>query len=88
MSAEVRLTRQLVEDLDRTLSRCVLRLQSSLAPESRALGEDAEEALLALTKAVAGYDKLVQLHGGEGRRPEYLEGTGDLLPFPASGKES
>lgn len=28
------------------------------------------------------------VHGGEGRRPEYVEGTGDLLPLPATGKDS
>lgn len=86
--SEIRIPREMVEEVDDALQRCVLRLQSSKAPESRALGVEAEETLLRLAESVARYDKLVELHGGEGRRPEYVEGAGDLLPFPLAGKES
>lgn len=44
---------------------------------------EAEETLLRLAEAVARYDKLVEIHGGEGRRPEYVEGAGDVLSFVA-----
>lgn len=88
MSAEIRIPREMIEDVDRAMMICVLRLQQSRAPESRAIGLEAEETLLRLAEAVARYDKLVEIHGGEGRRPEYAEETGDVLPFPASGKES
>lgn len=85
---EIRIPREMVEEVDRALERCVLRLQASKAPESRMIGYEAEETLLRLVGAVARYDKRVALHGGEGRRPEYVEESGDLLPFPTAGKES
>jgi hypothetical protein len=83
MTEEIRLERRMIERLDAMLSRCVLRLEQSRAPESRALGEEAEETLLALAAAVARYDKLVALHGGEGRRPAYVEpaAEGGASPF-------
>ncbi len=71
--AEVRLDRAAVMATEEMLTRCVLRLLISRAPESRALGEEAEEQLLRLCEAIARYDKLVKLHGGEGRRPQYAE---------------
>lgn len=70
---EIRLERQMIEATDAMLSRCVLRLQQSRAPESRVLGKEAEETLLELAAAIARYEKLVELHGGEGRRQEYVE---------------
>lgn len=72
-SAEVRLDRAVLMATEEVLTRCVLRLMSSRAPESRALGEEAEEQLLRLVEALARYDKLVKIHGGEGRRPQYAE---------------
>ena len=71
--SEVRLDRQAILATEDMLTRCVLRLQASRAPESRALGEEAEEQLLRLVEAIARYDKLVRLHGGDGRRPAYAE---------------
>lgn len=84
--SEIRIPREMVKEVDDALQRCVLRLQASKAPESRAIGIEAEEVLLQLAEAVGRYDKLVELHGGEGRRHEYVEASGDLLPF-ATAKE-
>lgn len=70
---EVRLDRAAILATEEMLTRCVLRLQASRAPESRALGEEAEEQLLRLCEAIARYDKLVRLHGGDGWRPAYAE---------------
>lgn len=87
---EIRLDRDLVAAAAQMLGRCVLRLQASRAPESRLLGEEAEGMLLDLAGAMARYDKLVELHGGEGRRPAYVEPSAPegILPFPASGGAS
>lgn len=85
-AAEIRLNRTMIEEVDAMLSRCVLRLQQSKAPESRALGEEAEEVVLQLAASVARYDKLVELHGGEGRRPAYVEEPAAVLPFVGKGE--
>ena len=81
--AEVRLDRSVLMATEDMLTRCVLRLLSSRAPESRTLGEEAEEQLLRLVESIARYDKLLRLHGGEGRRPQYAEPVEPEIPAEA-----
>lgn len=80
--SEIRLPAQTIQGLEAMLARCVIRLLESKAPESRALGAEAEACLLEFVGEVARYRKLVELHGGDGRRPEYQEPA--PAPAPAS----
>jgi arsenate reductase-like glutaredoxin family protein len=73
----IRIPREEFHRAEEMLGRCVRRLMESKAPESRRLGEEAEEQLLDFAAARARFDKMVELYGGEGERPAVVGAEGE-----------